>query len=168
MRILSRLLAGGCLLSLGFSLPAVAADDGKVFQDWAVKCEKIAGTDKQGCFALQNVIVKESDKVMLNAMVGYPGDRKDPVMLLTLPLGVHLPTGVDFQIDGNKPVHMQYELCNPKGCLVVGAMPAELVNAMKSGTAAKIIVADSQRKKGDIPLSLKGFTAALGSLSPVK
>ena len=172
MKYASLLLALGLMLSNGL---AIAQDDNAsapkgpkpvTYKNWDVLCEK---DDKkvEHCQMFQNIGLNISKDVTLRMQVklGYIPGQKDPVLLLTLPLGVALPPGVQLQVDAGTPEKMVFELCDPIGCRAgMQAKPA-LLAAMKKGKEAKISFA-IQRQAGSVPVSLSGFTKALSHITP--
>ena len=77
------------------------------FDDWFKECEMV--TDEKGeqieiCQISQTLIDKESDQPMMKIAVGYVPDKDQPVAVITLPLGIFLPPGIELQIDGKGKV----------------------------------------------------------------
>ena len=56
---------------------------------------------------------------------------------------------------------MAIEICGPKGCRVRFSFDDNLMNLFKRGNAAKVTFFGGDQKPIRIPVSLKGFTAAL-------
>jgi len=165
------LLALGLIFSNGLVMAQddnakAAADAPKptTYKNWDVLCEK----DPKGvehCQMFQNIGLNISKEVTLRMQVklGYVPGQTDPVLLLTLPLGVALPPGVQFQVDAGTPEKMAFELCDPVGCRAgMQAKPA-LLTALKKGKEAKVSFA-IQRQAGSVPVSLSGFTKALSHI----
>ncbi len=71
----------------------------KKFQDWIYQCGGEGLNDDQ-CYIMQNIFIQESDLRLLSVAVGYLGPDDSPWLFFTLPLGVYLPAGMVFNIDG--------------------------------------------------------------------
>ena len=112
----------------------------------------------------QNVVVKETGQPILQMVVGYLADVPSPVGVITLPLGVYLPQGLTLQIDKGQTYEMAFEICSAKGCRVRFSIDDTLLGVLKGGSTAEITSYNAGRKPVRIPISLKGFTAAVGQL----
>lgn len=149
----------------GFALPGSAApEDGAKFKDWGIRCEKLPEDKGQICHMFQNVLVKETQKPLLNTTVVYPPGKDSPIMLFTVPLGVLLPPGLALQIDDGETMRLPYEVCTPQGCRGGVELKPDVLEALKKGREAKLTIYDFKRNAAPIPVSLQGFTAALNSL----
>jgi invasion protein IalB len=70
-------------------------------------------------------------------------------------------------MEGIEPVKLSYFLCAAQGCTTVATpLPPAVVDAMKKGNQASIRVAAPNQQVVGLPLSLNGFTKALGALKP--
>jgi len=144
------------------------------YGDWGKVCEK-GPKDKDGkqmgdvCYLFQNVSNKENGKMVMQIRIGMAPEKKQPVLIVTLPLGVLIPSGAAFIVEGSEPVKLPFLACAPEGCTTVGqVLSEELVAAMKKGDKAAIRVALLNRKVLTLPVSLKGFTRANAALTAGK
>ena len=112
----------------------------------------------------QNVFVKETGQPILQMVIGYINDVPSPVGMVTLPLGVYLPQGLTLQVDKGQTYEMAFEICSAKGCRVRFSIDDALLGTFEGGTTAEITSYNTVRKPVRIPISLKGFTAAVGQL----
>lgn len=147
-------------------MQALAAEEDLVRHgDWGYKCEKSPDGDQELCYIFQNVTKKDTGQLVLGARIAYRPEQPQPVLVVTVPLGSLLPPGAALTMDGVEPVKMDYFLCANEGCTTVATpLPAAMVEAMKKGTQAVIRVAAPNRQVVGLPLSLNGFTKALGSM----
>ena len=156
-------VAGSCFL--GF-VPRVEAapKDGQAFQDWMVKCEASDGKAER-CFAFQNIIITESGQRLLTLAAGYLGPKGEPWILLTLPLGIFLPSGVVLKVDKGQRIDAPVKICTAKGCETGIPLDDVLLRTMKWGLVARIAFLDGiTRRQITVPVSLMGFNAAFRSL----
>lgn len=174
MKILRTLFRGGLVLLL-ISQVANAevtmmdgADDAGIqrFGDWGRQCEKSPGGDEI-CFIYQNVDKKDTKQRMMSIRVFYPKSQDQPAMVVTVPLGTLLPAGAAMMLDGIEPVKMVYLACANEGCATAPMLlSAEVIGAMKKGETASVRVAALNKQVIGLPVSLKGFTKAIGSITP--
>ena len=152
------------LVGIFLFFPAKAQNPhAKVFGDWKVRCNSATGAPSK-CQMFQNVVVKESGRTIMQMIVGYINDVPSPVGVITLPLGVYLPKGLTIQIDKGQTFKVGFENCSAKGCRVRFSIEDALLGTFKSGITASVTSYNMARKPVLIPISLKGFTAALGQL----
>ena len=156
------LVLAGSLLGVQ---PAVAQEaKPETFGDWGYQCEK-SPDGNQFCYVFQNVTKKEGGQLVLGARVAYRPEQKDPLLVVTVPLGTLLPPGAALVLEGAEPVKLPFFLCAAEGCTSVATpVPSGMIDAMKKAESAVIRVAAPNKQVVGLPLSLKGFTKALGSL----
>lgn len=165
------------LAMLAFN-PVIAqeAEDGDVptYGDWGKVCEEgPAGEDGKSlgevCYIFQNVTNKDNGKMVMQVRIGLASNSKQPVMIVTLPLGVLIPSGAALMMDGIDPLKLPFLACAPEGCTTVGQPLSDaMIAAMKKGDQAQVRVALLNRKVLSLPVSLKGFTRATVALSAGK
>lgn len=98
---------------------------------------------------------------------GLLDNNGQPILALAeivVPLGVFLPGALGLQVDGNEPKAVPFERCIPDGCVVRAPIAAAMLEQMKSGGTANLIVSPSPDERVKLPISLSGFTAAFNSL----
>jgi invasion protein IalB len=146
--------------------PAAAQpQSGQAYEDWQVRCARPNETAPEQCHIGQTVVTKENGKPFLYIGVGYAPDRPDgPVLLVTVPLGIHLPSGVTLQIDQGQPLGLLVERCDRNGCHAGLALDGKTLASMQKGLMARVSIRDSARNPVKVPISLKGFTAGLAAL----
>ena len=131
-------------------------------------------TDEKGeqieiCQISQTLIDKDSDQPMMKIAVGYVPDKDQPVAVITLPLGIFLPPGIELQIDGKGKVgRLPINTCLPSGCQAGVQLDEEFVGRMKQGNQMTVTFGNPQGKGVAAPVSLKGFTAGLASVEADK
>ena len=175
--MMRKLLLSALLVVLAFN-PASAEEKKKAkvptYGDWGKVCEQGA-KDKDGkslgevCYLFQNVSNKENGKMVMQVRIGMAPKTNEPVLIVTLPLGVLIPSGAAFIVEGAEPLKLPFLACAPEGCTTVGqVLGKELVAAMKKGKKAAVRVALINRKVLTLPVSLKGFTRANAALTAAK
>ena len=139
------------------------AEHGKKFKDWTVVCEKLPKSGKEVCNIFQNVN-NEKKKTVLQVAIGYLPGMDKPQILLTVPLGVFLEPGLEFTPGNGKAVRLPFKVCVKNGCVAMSLLNEDAIKGMKAGTKGGVKFAVAKDKVIDVPVSLKGFTAAFNSL----
>ncbi len=149
----------------GFAPAAAAAPkDGQAFQDWMVKCEGGEGVTER-CFAFQNIVVTESRQQLLVLAAGYLGPKGEPWVILTVPLGVLLQSGLALKVDEGERFDTVFKICTAKGCEAGIPLDDDLLRLMKAGLVARIAFLDAiTGRQITVPVSLKGFSASFQTL----
>jgi len=160
----------GLITAIMFSLMAVpfqlaAEDKPKSFKDWGYKCETPKGFDQEICFIFQRVTNKENNKKIADVTVAYAPKVNKPIMVITLPLGVFLPSGIQIKVDdGKEAARAPFVQCITDGCQARVPLDDKLMGMMKGGNRLRIAFFTPQQKQLAFPISLSGFTAAMNSL----
>jgi invasion protein IalB len=137
------------------------------FQDWAVRCGRLAEGAAEACEMLQQR-QDEQGQTVLAIAVGDVPNNDSPGMLIILPLGIWLPPGVVVKVDGGKEVPARIERCERRGCQVELLLEPDVLTVLKSGREANVLFQiydqSGQPKVVGVPFSLLGFTAALDEI----
>ncbi|WP_395815811.1 invasion associated locus B family protein [Devosia sp.] len=89
-----------------------------------------------------------------------PGQESRLLAVAAVPLGVLLPFGLTWQIDGGKPVRVPFMLCDPSSCATQLVINEAYVNSLKKGGVLKLTAKNRQNKDLVIDINLSGFTSA--------
>ena len=85
-------------------------------------------------------------------------------MVITVPIGVLLPAGVQLSIDGRAVGAAGYQVCNPQQCVVAELVSDEFVGQLKKGSNVTMTIRGVDGKEASATLSLTGYTKAFNSL----
>ena len=88
-----------------------------------------------------------------------PGQESRLLAVAAVPLGVLLPFGLTWQIDGAKPIRVPFMLCDPTSCATQLVINEAYVNSLKKGGSLKLTAKNRQNKDLTIDISLAGFTS---------
>ena len=127
--------------------------------DWTLECGALP-SGKRICQMTQVVNNPKDGKPLLQAAVIKPSGGKKAILRLVAPLGVWLRPGVGFSINGGSKNNLNFEFCLREGCIAQLGLSSGLVNAMKRGSKARLSIQNIQRRKLNLDVSLRGFTAA--------
>ncbi|CDX56136.1 Invasion associated locus B family protein [Mesorhizobium plurifarium] len=135
---------------------------------WVVNCSSgSTGTELQ-CQVSQNLTEAKTGQRVLTVTVRRQQGAAGFAMLLALPHGLFLPSGASYQIDSGKKATVAIQTSDQNGAYAAVPLSVELVKAMRSGTTLNIGMESVTRKPVTIPVSLKGFSAAIDKLEATK
>ena len=145
----------GILKAILLASSFAGASHAETFRDWEVSC--VAGT----CRAAQTL--SAPDRTWLATLEAFP-KGEGATLLLRVPLGVHLASGV-FVSDGATTLYpATFTRCETDGCRAVLDMTPEMLAGWRKGTRAQI----RYRPSSDAAVlafeaSLMGVTQALSA-----
>jgi len=131
----------------------------KKFSDWTVQCGTAESVKR--CVMGQAIQVQISEKAVLSVAleIGRVGEKQELALIMTAPLGISLPPGIQLKIDAGKVIRAPYRICT-KGCVALLPMDSKLIGALKKGKEAKVGIVIGAEKGVALPISLTGFTKA--------
>ncbi len=141
----------------GDASAAPGAAAGAPNQNWLKICDPIK--DGQRACIMRQVVVTSNNQFLGSFLLrDDPGQESRLLAVAAVPLGVLLPFGVTWQIDGGKPIRVPYMLCDPQSCATQLVINEAYVNSLKKGT--KLTLTAKNRKNEDlvITINLAGFT----------
>ncbi|MFT5415100.1 MAG: invasion protein IalB [Gammaproteobacteria bacterium] len=139
--------------------------DGESYGNWTINCESEAQGSREGCFIIQNLVLRDGGQRVLQIAIGYVVETPDPIALLSLPLGISLPPGAEIQIDSHAAHRIAIERCEPNGCRAGLRIEPNILSNLRTGKQISIKFYDAKRQPIEVPLSLDGFEQGLASLS---
>ena len=164
------LIALGATLAAALPLSAQAAKTGDAFDQWRIQCGTPEGATAEFCQAFQLVGVKESDKEtekrILHVAVAYPPEQSVAVAIFTVPLGVVLTPGIQIKVDDNEPHRFGYNVCLKNGCQAGLKLEGAVLDEFRKGQKAVVTFVNVARQGFNIPVDLKGVSAAMDALKP--
>ncbi len=129
---------------------------------WKVNCA--SDGVKINCAASQQLFLRKSRQLLLSITVRASADKKSGVMMVQLPHGLHLPSGLKFKIDSEKEDAQPIQTCDQRGCYVGMPVKGALLKKMRSGKALNITFKNVNQKDIRISVPLKGFDQAFAKL----
>jgi len=137
---------------------------------WVKLCEdqalKPSGEEKEAktvhvCLTHHERFHPNTGQPLISAAIRELDDPKQRTMMIMVPLGRMLPSGLIMKVDENKGTKLQYSYCTALGC--VAEMPAtdEIVGELKKGSELVIGTVDVSRRKIAFKVPLNGFSRAL-------
>src|SRR5690606_8868423 len=144
--------------------PAADATDatpGSASQNWLKVCDPLP--DGQKACIMRQVVLANGQFLGSFLLRDDPGQESRLLAVAAVPLGVLLPFGLTWQIDGAKPVRVPYMICDPTSCATQLVINEQYVNSMKRGNTLKLTAKNRQNEDLTIEITLAGFTAAYDS-----
>lgn len=141
------------------------------FKDWIKECETVKdpeGKEIKLCQISQTLTNTEINQPVLKVAVGYVPGKKEAVMVITLPLGVILPPGVQLEVGEGKAARVPINTCLPSGCQAGVQLDKEFTTRLKKGKQLAVTFVTPAGKPVKAPISLSGFTAGLDSMEKPK
>ncbi len=137
---------------------ATPAAAGTGAQNWLKVCDPLPD-GKQACI-MRQVILANGQFLGSFLLRDDPGQESRLLAVAAVPLGVLLPFGLTWQIDGAKPIRVPFMLCDPTSCATQLVINEAYVNSLKKGGTLKLTAKNRQNQDLNIEITLAGFTAA--------
>ncbi len=125
--------------------------------NWLKVCDPLPD-GKQACI-MRQVVLEQGQFLGSFLLRDDPGQESRLLAVAAVPLGVLLPFGLTWQIDGGKPVRVPFMLCDPQACSTQLVINEAYVNSLKKGGKLKLIAKNRQNRDLTIEINLSGFTA---------
>jgi invasion protein IalB len=127
---------------------------------WAARCNSASRDAPLECAIEQSAVLSKTGQLLVLVNVRVPSDTHTPVALVQLPLGLNLPNGARFEVDDGKPVDLQIQTCENRGCFASTPIAPDLLAALKSGKQLKVSFQTMAKETISVPLPLADFAAA--------
>ena len=135
-----------------------AADAASAGQNWLKVCDPLP--DGQQACIMRQVVLANGQFLGSFLLRDDPGQESRLLAVAAVPLGVLLPFGLTWQIDGAKPIRVPYMLCDPTSCATQLVINEQYVNSLKKGGVLKLTAKNRQNQDLTIDITLAGFTSA--------
>ena len=136
------------------------------YEDWIVRCETVAGPPpKKSCEMVQSTQM-QGQGVVSQIAVGRPVKGQPVKIVVQLPNGVWLPTGVKLVAGNSDPGLTATFKRGLNGCFADFEVKDDTIKKFRSiPEPGQIQFKDGTVKDISLPLSFKGFGAAFDALS---
>jgi invasion protein IalB len=108
----------------------------------------------------QRAFITSTGQFIGSVTIRIPPDTLQPVMMITMPLGLSLASGVVFNVDGGASTTLPIQTCDGNGCYAGSSVSSDLLSAMARGTTLNVTFKNLSLQDISLPMSLIGFTAA--------
>lgn len=133
-----------------------------VYDDWELKCFR-SEAENDPCQMYQLLYEAGGSPVAEFSIFRLPGESQATAgATVIVPLGTLLTEDINISVDDGKAKSYSYRFCNLVGCYAQIGLTQADVDAFRRGVQAnlRIVPAQAPDQVVDIPVSLKGFTAA--------
>lgn len=127
---------------------------------WIARCTSASRDAPLECAIEQNAVLTKTGQTIVLINIRIAPDTRTPVALLQLPLGLNLPAGAKLQVDEGKPVDLQIQTCENRGCYASTPIAPDLLASLKSGKQLKVSFQNMAKEMIAIPMPLNDFAAA--------
>jgi invasion protein IalB len=125
--------------------------------NWLKVCDPLP--DGQEACIMRQVVLANGTFLGSFLLRDDPGQESRLLAVAAVPLGVLLPFGLTWQIDGAKPIRVPYMLCDPTSCATQLVINEQYVNSLKRGNKLTLTAKNRQNQDLTIEINLSGFTA---------
>ena len=125
--------------------------------NWLKVCDPLED-GKKACI-MRQVVVANNQFLGSFLLRDDPGQESRLLAVAAVPLGVLLPFGLTWQIDGGKPIRVPFMLCDPQSCATQLVINEAYVNSLKKGGKLKLTAKNRQNQDLVVEIDLAGFTS---------
>lgn len=129
--------------------------------NWLKVCDPLDDGNK-AC-VMRQVVVANNQFLGSFLLRDDPGQESRLLAVAAVPLGVLLPFGLTWQIDGGKPIRVPFMLCDPTSCATQLVINEAYVNSLKKGGKLTLTAKNRQNQDLVVEINLAGFTAVYDS-----
>jgi invasion protein IalB len=130
---------------------------GAASQNWLKVCDPLP--DGQEACIMRQVVLANGQFLGSFLLRDDPGQESRLLAVAAVPLGVLLPFGLTWQIDGAQPIRVPYMLCDPVSCATQLVVNEAYINSLKRGNTLRLTAKNRQNQDLTIEINLAGFTA---------
>jgi invasion protein IalB len=134
------------------------------FDAWELRCETPTGETAEQCALTQTVKAEDAANVSLAVMIAKPKEAKNGVLRVIAPMSVFLLNGVSLKIDQTDIGRSAFFRCAPSGCLADMMIDDKLIEQLKSGKIATVVIYLTPYEGIRHLVMLKGFKEAYEKL----
>jgi invasion protein IalB len=136
---------------------AVADPNRRPEDNWLKVCDPLESGQK-ACI-MRQIVVANGQFLGSFLLRDDPGQESRLLAVAAVPLGVLLPFGLTWQIDGGKPIRVPFMLCDPQSCATQLVINEAYINSLKQGGILRLTAKNRQNEDLIIEINLAGFTA---------
>jgi invasion protein IalB len=133
--------------------------------EWVVTCAPGTDAAKTTCQMTQILFVTETGQPLVSATIRPQAEDRRMGMLLALPHGLYFPPGLTIAIDHGEATNVAIQTSDQNGAYAAMPLTDDLITAMKLGRSLNIAMRFADGRDMVVPLTLKGFSAALEKLT---
>ncbi|MBV9052011.1 MAG: invasion associated locus B family protein [Hyphomicrobiales bacterium] len=128
--------------------------------EWISRCASEARQGGLECVVEQTAVLQKTGQLVAAVSIRVPADTHQPSLAVQIPVGLYLPAGVSLAIDDKKPLNLQLQTCDLKGCYAAMPISPELLGELKSGKKLAVSFQNLTKENITVPLQLANFEQA--------
>jgi len=125
-------------------------------QNWLKVCGPTP-SGQRACLMRQVIVTPDNHFLGSFLLSESPSQESPLVAVAAVPLGVLLPFGMTWQIDGGKPIRVPYMLCDAQSCATQLVINEAYLGTLKKGTKLTLVAKNRENKDLTIIINLAGF-----------
>ncbi|MEO1092312.1 MAG: invasion associated locus B family protein [Pseudomonadota bacterium] len=126
---------------------------------WLISCSNQADPATLRCEFSQSIVLTQGNQRVATASFVKNAGQPDVDGIFTVPVGVHLPTGLSVSVDGTEVAKAAFLVCDGQGCHAEAEVDQAWLEAMRSGLELTLGVDRADRRSLSFTFQLEGFTA---------
>lgn len=127
---------------------------------WVSKCVSDARKAPLVCSVEETVLLVKSGQPAASVVVWTQSEKREPTMMIRVPVGLYLPAGLNFRIDNGSLQSIPLKTCDLQGCLAEMQLNSALLAGLKAGKRLSIICQNAAKNEIVLPLALDNFAEA--------
>ena len=127
---------------------------------WIARCASASRDAPLECAVEETAVLTKTGQLVVLVNIRVASDTRQPVALVQLPLGLNLPVGAKLQVDDGKPVDLQIQTCENRGCYANLPIAPDMLAALRSGKQLKVSFQNLGKETITIPMPLTDFAPA--------
>jgi len=140
------------------------------YGDWELVCKPRADAatpkaESASCRLQQAQAVNGGKDVVFLFNIARQGKQR--IAIISTPLNVYLPAGLELKIDGGQTQRVIFETCNVSGCHAGFALSGSLLSALRKGNVLTVALKDTKATTIPLKVSLNGVSAGIDGLDAV-
>lgn len=128
---------------------------------WAVGCSKLPQVPNRLTCQMQQTAVTDTGQRVIAVAMMFDQGANDPQVTISLPHGLHLPSGINIQIDENDMINRDITTANQQGSHAVFRADADFLRQIQAGYVMKIQMTNDAMDPVQFDLPLLGSSSAL-------
>jgi invasion protein IalB len=163
--LVSAAIAAGAALAEDNALPTLGgADAANPAPGWVSACTAPSRDGPLECRMEQRAVLKQTGQLVASVTIRVPADSRKPVLLVRVPLGLSLESGVTLDVDGAKGRSLPLQTCDAGGCYAGAPLPADFLAALQKGDKLDIIFQSLEKAPLKLVMPLVGFSDAYAKI----
>ena len=143
----------------------IDSEDEESLQGWTPKCGAEKRADVVDCSMDQRVILKETGQTLVAVTIRIPGNTLSPAMMIQVPFGLFIPSGITLNIDNGFEQNFEIQTCDQNGCYMGTEISGDFLRELMTGQTLNVKVQNLNRDEINVPVPLEGFSVSYNKIN---